>query len=195
MCVVYFFQLCFQGWEVIKYKYLVTVLKYMFKVSVVGYLFYWQLLTLPPCMWAQICTFSSSHFKNKLVTSVWIHLREIMDYLLSLHAAFPTSQHWFQPYQCTSRTADVARWPKDVRRQEQTERETGMGRKGELVCRICRDPAALCLGFLIFSLCCCSGRFNNPTCVYLMSWKWDSTVKSLCGVFRNSWDKSYLFYL
>ena len=52
----------------------------------------------------------------------------------------------------------------DVRRRKQTERETGMWRKGVLVSRICRE-------FLIFSLCCCSGRFTNPTCVCVTSWE------------------------
>ena len=93
--------------------------------------------------------------------------------------------------QSTSRTADAERQDKDakdVRRRKQTEREAGMWRKGVLVSRICRE-------FLIFSLCCCSGRFTNPTCVYLTSWEWDSTINCLCGAFRNSWDKSYWFYL
>ena len=62
---------------------------------------------------------------------------------------------------------------------KQTEREAGM-----LESRICRE-------FLIFSLCCCSGRFTNPTCVYVTSWEWDS-INCLCGVFRNSWDKILL---
>ena len=56
-----------------------------------------------------------------------------------------------------------------------------MERKGVLVSRICRDPAvAFCLDFLIFSLRCCSGRFNDPKCGYLTSWDWDSTINRLC---------------
>ena len=59
----------------------------------------------------------------------------------------------------------------------------------------CEQIFCICREFLIFSLCCCSGHFTNPTCVYLTSWEWDSTINCLCGAFRNSWDKSYWFYL
>ena len=68
---------------------------------------------------------------NRLVTWVWRIWGELCFSfnMVSLHAAFPTSQDWFQPHQCTSHTADVVRRTIDVRRQEQTERETGMGVK------------------------------------------------------------------
>ena len=77
--------------------------------------------------------------------------------------------------QCTSCAADVARRDKDVRRhkkRKQTGRDTGTGRKGMLVSRICRDPAALCLDFLIFSLCC-SGHYQ-PNMWLFYVWEWDS---------------------
>ncbi len=37
-----------------------------------------------------------------------------------------------------------------------------------------------------------SGRFTNQKCRYLTFWKWDSTLNSFCGAFRNSSDKSLL---
>ena len=67
--------------------------------------------------------------------------------------------------------------------QKHTERETGIGRKGVLVSRFCRDPVALCLDFLIVSVCCCSGRFNIPKCSYLMSCERNSAVSYLCDAF------------
>ena len=70
-------------------------------------------------------TFSSSHFQNRLLSSVWTHLRgvSIIVYLVWFHAIFPASQDWFQPI-----TADVARqnYIKDVRRRKQTERESSL---------------------------------------------------------------------
>ena len=109
-------------------------------------------------------------------------LRGIMDYfyLASTHVAIPTSQDWF--HQCMSHTADAARLSKNVRSRKQTERKTGLGRNGVLVSRICRE-------FLIFSLCCCSGRFTNPTCVCLTSdneTQHQTQISCLCGAFRNS---------
>ena len=98
-------------------------------------------------------------------TSVVMYLKGFIDFLnfASLHAAFPTSQDWFQHHhQCISHTKDV-------------------GRKGVLVSRICRDTAALCLDSLNLTVCCCSGRFANPVCGYLMFWEWDSTISYLCG--------------
>ena len=49
-----------------------------------------------------IWTFSSSHFQNKLVT--FNAFKRDYQLLLSLvmHAAFPTSQDWFQPIRCVS---------------------------------------------------------------------------------------------
>ena len=75
-----------------------------------------------------------------------------------------------------------------------TERETAVWRKGVLVFHICRDSAALCLEFLIFSLCCCSGRFTNPKCCYVTSWDWDSTINSrLRTSGTNRTDASFKF--
>ena len=61
-------------------------------------------------------------FSNQACYFSLIHSRGIMDYfyLASLHATFPTSQDWCV---CTSHTADAARWNKDIKRCEQTERE------------------------------------------------------------------------
>ena len=110
----------------------------------------------------------------------------------TLQSMFQVSElsppHWCVWGELTKHLQTDFRQNKAVRIRKQTEREAGMWRKGVLVSRICRE-------FLIFSLCCCSGRFTNPTCVYLTSWEWDSTINCLCGAFRNSWDKSYWFYL
>ena len=137
-------------------------------------------------------TFPKTKRKSQLCFNIWIFciLEKTFDFS-SLHIWTYSSFEGNYFYLA----ADVARRNKDVRRQEQTEREAGMGRKGVLVSHICREPAVFCLDFLSFSLCCCSGRFTNPTCGYLTSWELDSSLSCLCGVFRKSWDKSYWFYL
>lgn len=48
---------------------------------------------------SNICTSSSFHFQNRLVTAVFVHLRETINhfYFASLHVALPDLLDWFQP--------------------------------------------------------------------------------------------------
>ena len=100
-----------------------------------------------------------------------MHLREITDYFhfCVISCRLPNISRMISTYKCSSHMADVARRNKDGNRQR------GTLEQGEKV-REYLVSAALCLDFLIFSPCCCSGRFTNPKCVYLMSWEWDSTI-------------------
>lgn len=79
--------------------------------------------------------------------------RGIIDnlYFASLHAAFLTS------------TGKIKRHERRHKAGTETERETWMRTKGMFVSRICREHAALCLDFLIYSfLLLCSGHVTNP---------------------------------
>lgn len=84
-------------------------------------------------------------FSNRLLAVVLIHLRGIMDYFYQLHKTdFNLPVH-------------------------KKERQSRLVRKDMLVSHICRNPAAVCLDFLVFSVFCCSRCFTNPKCWYLTS--------------------------
>ena len=110
-------------------------------------------LTSPLDIWTQASELSPPHIFHSLhiVWSIWDEL-----WIIFIWGHCTTSQDWCVcPRYARQMQQDVT----DVRRLEQTERR----------------PERICREFLVFSLCCCSGCFTNPTCVYLMTWEWDST--------------------
>ena len=102
-----------------------------------------------------------------------------MNFLLLtfLNAAFPASQDWFSA-RLNSRLSEKKEWHKRHKKTE-TEGEWN-GESVVLVSHICRDPAAPCLDFLIFSVCGCLRCFTKAKCGFLMSWERDSTINCLC---------------
>ena len=96
------------------------------------------------------------------------------------------------PLLAASCRTDVARrnHTKDITMQQQTR----IGRKGMLVSCICRKPAALCLDFLTFSVCCPGrGVVTNPKCQYLTFWKGDSTILRSQTARTNPTDSTFRF--
>ena len=157
------FHFLWQRWEVTKYKFFVTskykylMLMYFSRCFMYLYFTYLFFFTCPhllplllPFQHTDLTLSKQTHYFSFLM-----HLRRVIDsfYFAPLYALFQTLQHGFQPIS-TSHMGDVARWKGIKKRREggdrRTERQTRMGRKGMLVCRITREPAALCLDFLIF---------------------------------------------
>ena len=134
-----------------------------------------------PHLNTNVRVFSTLNLQKRLVPLVWKPLREIIDYfyfcIIPCHLPnisrndFNLSEH-------------ITRHGRR-KKKKKMETDSGTERKGLLMSCICRDPAAFCLDILIFSLCCCSGHFTNPKCVYLTSWEWDSTIKYSIFVVRS----------
>ena len=140
------------------------------------------------CVTFHPCSFCLSHLYVLTISTCQFFVQVNCFFYRCPYARGQTSQrcakiaaefalHW------TSRWCQ-ARWNivKDVRRCKQTERETGM-------CFVSAES----FWFSLFD----AARDTLPTqhVSYLTSWEWDSTISCLCGAFRNSWDKSYWFYL
>ena len=94
--------------------------------------------------------FSSLHFNIfRPVTLACMHLSGLCLFCI-IACRLPNITRPISTCQCKSDKEDAGgrNCIKDVRRGKQTERGTGLGRKGARVSHICRDPAALCLDAL-----------------------------------------------
>ena len=122
-----------------------------------------------------IWTYCPLYIQNRLVTFDSMHLTGIV--FMSCHCRPPCQIHKTDlnlPEHITySRRS----------KNKHAERETRMGRKGVIVSRICRYPAAICLDFLILSILCCSKGFTNQKCQHLTSREWTTNHQlSFCCI-------------